>query len=91
MTTPNNTPTRSAVNAYEGQTAADTNHFNKYKVIFRINLRGYASTVVEATSRSEAKRGAKQVELRDVDDYKIVEDKMTVDSVVLVSEGQSHD
>jgi hypothetical protein len=29
MTTPNNPPTRSAANAHEGQTAADTNHHEK--------------------------------------------------------------
>jgi len=88
MTTPNNTPTRSAANAHEGRTAADTNPPKKFKVFFYLVQRSVGSTTVEAPSRHEARSAAKHVQLCDVDDWEVFEDKMTVHSVEPLSEGQ---
>lgn len=78
-------------NAHEGQTAADTNPPKKFKVSFILVQHSYGTTIVEAQSLDEARRGAKHVQLSDVDDWEEFEDQMTVHSVELVSEGQSHD
>ena len=92
MTTTNNTPTRSAANAHEGQTAADTNPPKKFKVLFHLAQRSYGTAIVEASSQNEAREKAGEASLLDVNDSReVFEDEMTVDSVEPISEGKSHD
>jgi len=91
MTTPNNTPTRSADIAHEGQTAADTNHREKYIVIFILAQRSTGSAIVEASSPEEAQQKASSIDMNDVGDWNVYEDEMSVETVEAVAEGNSHD
>jgi hypothetical protein len=73
------------------QTVSDSNHYKKYKVFFLLSQRSYGSTMVEATSLHYARQGAKEIQLSDVDNWEVFEDKMSVDSIELVSEGKAND
>ena len=83
--------TPSGTTAHPEQTVPDNIKFNQYKVILRLKLYGHASAIVKATSRGAAKMGAKHLQLEDVDGYEINNEKMEVESVILISEGQSHE
>jgi hypothetical protein len=91
MTIPNNTPTRSAAIAHEGQTAADTNYREKYMVIFVLVQRSTGSAIVEANSPEEARQKASRIDMNDVNDWEVYEDEMSVDTLDVVDEGDNHD
>jgi hypothetical protein len=84
----NNKPTRSASNAHEGQTAADTNSRNEYKIIFLRAQRSYGNAVVEAASLDEARQKASKIAMYEVEHWNISEDEMSVDSVEPVEGGR---
>jgi len=91
MTTPNHTPTRSAANAHNGQTAADTNHREKYMVIFILAQRSSGSAIVEASSPEEARQKASLIDMNDVGDWNVYEDEMSVETVEAVDEGDNYE
>jgi hypothetical protein len=91
MNNENNSPTRSAANAHEGQTAADTNPSTQYEVTFILSQRSYGSVIVEAKTPKEARRKAKKIELLNPNDWAVFWDKTSIDSVKPSAEGSRHE
>ena len=90
MTTNHNTPTRSATNAHEGQTVADTNQPKAYRANFILTQRSSGSAIVSAISPEEALKMADKLDLSDIDNWEVYEDEMTLEFIDS-EEGQSHE
>ena len=87
----NKNATPSEIPAQSGQTVSDNNHSGKYKVLFHLAQRSYGTAIVEAVSFDDARRKANLLDLCDVNDWEVLEDDMSVDSVELVSEGTANE
>jgi hypothetical protein len=84
-------PTRSATNAHEGQTAADTNQLKKFEVELHWTQHNTATVIVEASSHAEAEEMADEIQSDEVDDWNPVDGDLSVESVELVDGGDRHE
>ena len=71
------------------QTVSDSNQREQYEVTLILTQRSSGSVIIEASSAEEARREAEKI--NEVFNWEIYEDEMTIESVKLASEGNSHD
>ncbi|MGD0816194.1 MAG: hypothetical protein ABSA83_21590 [Verrucomicrobiota bacterium] len=89
MKTDTNTPTSSAANAHDGQTAADTK--KKYEVTLFWTQHNIGEVIIEADSLAEAEEMADEIESDEIDDWNPTDGEIWVDSVEPIEGGQDNE
>lgn len=91
MNTRKNTPTSSAANAHEEQTAADTNQLRKFKVELQFTQYNFATVFIEAASLAEAEEKADEIQSDEIEWDSISADFSVFSVQSLTKEAQSND